>query len=111
LNKGDLVGLGSGTKFNAIFNPDLLTDKSLRVVVNGYSAIASLDTLAAAIVALWLNAKSNLTGGVFTAADAKLIWANITANNGYKPNGAPSAWSLQQTQSWLALTWGEPLPP
>lgn len=106
---GDLDGLGSGTKFNLIFDPDLLQDKSLRVVLNGYAAAATTDTIAAAIVALWLNAKKGLTGGVFTAGDAKIIWKNINDNGGYKPPSGPT-WTLQQTQDWLGLTWGQPLP-
>lgn len=113
LTKGNTTsrqGLGSGTRFNAIFEPDLAQDKSLRVVLNGYASVATMDTIAAAIVALWLNAMNGNTGGVFTAADAKVIWANIVANSGYKPNPSGPTWTLQQTQDWLGLTWGQPLP-
>ena len=111
LVKGDLVGLGSGTKFNAIFDPDLTTDNSLRVVLAGYTSMpATLTTLAAAVVALWLNASTNRTGGVFTVADAVAIWQNINTNGGYKPSPTSPVWSFQQTQDWLGLTWGQPLP-
>lgn len=110
LNKGGLTSPGDGTMFNAVFTPGLATNKSLRVVLSGYSTVATMDTIAAAIVALWLNAMNGNTGGVFTAADAKVIWANIVANSGYKPNPSGPTWTLQQTQDWLGLTWGQPLP-
>jgi hypothetical protein len=110
LSKGDLKGNGSGTKFNAVFTKDLTSKPSLRVALNGYSPVATMHTVAAAVVALWLNAMTGKTGGVFTAADAKVIWENIAANGGYKPNPSGPTWTLQQTQDWLALTWGQPLP-
>lgn len=110
LNKGGLSGSGDGTMFSKVFSPGLATDKSLRVVLNGYAAVATMDTIAAAIVALWLNAMTSKTGGVFTVNDAKAIWANIVANSGYKPNPTGPTWTLQQTQDWLGLTWGQPLP-
>lgn len=106
---GDLEGLGSGTKFNLIFNPDLTEDKSLRVVLNGYGTNATMGTIAAAIVALWLNVRTNRDGGVFTVADVRAYWQNISNNGGYKPPSGPT-WTLQQTQDWLGLTWGQPLP-
>ncbi len=109
LKKGGLEGLGDGTKFNAVFTSNLSTKKSLRVVLNGYGTVASMDTIAAAVTALWLNAMTSKTGGVFTVADAKAIWENVVANNGYKPPSGPT-WTLQQTQDWLGLTWGQPLP-
>lgn len=109
LNKGGLSGSGDGTMFSKVFSPGLATDKSLRVVLSGYGTVASMDTIAAAIVALWLNAMTSKTGGVFTVSDAKAIWANIVANSGYKPNPTGPTWTLQQTQDWLGLTWGQPL--
>lgn len=109
LDPGDLDGLGSGTKFNLIFNPDLTEDKSLRVVLNGYGAVATMGTIAAAIVALWLNVRTNRVGGVFTVADVRAYWQNISSNGGYTPPSGLT-WTLQQTQDWLGLTWGQPLP-
>lgn len=109
LRKGDLTseqGLGNGTTFSSIFSPPLAAQKSLRVVLNGYASIASIDTLAAAVAALWLNAAANKTGGVFTPADAQAIWTNIRNNGGYKPAGGSTVWDYAQTQDWLKRTWG-----
>jgi hypothetical protein len=111
VTKGQLGGgssLGNGTKFNATFSPHLTLDLSLLAVLSGL-APSPLKTVAAGVVALWLNTLSGLTGGVFSDAYVKALWTNIAGQSPvgcYKPPaGAGPVWTAAQTEDWLALTW------
>jgi hypothetical protein len=99
-------GKGTGTKFNAIFDPDLTVNKSLLVVLKGYAEVVTVQTIAAAVAAMWLNAKAGKTGGIFAPDEVKMVWSSVCANNGYLPPGGKAAWTLPATQTWIATTWG-----
>jgi hypothetical protein len=105
VQKGSLPNGGNGTKFNAIFDPDLLDNPSLYVLLNGYSGTADSKNVAAAIAALYLNAKSNVSiAQVFALEDILALWTNIATNLGYKPPTGPT-WSFAETLSFLERTW------
>lgn len=67
--------------------------------------LASPTTMAAHIVAMWLNAKDGRTAGVFTTSQVVSIWQNIIDNGGgYKITSQP-AWTAQRTLDWIKQTW------
>lgn len=70
-----------------------------------YEVCSEQSTIAAHIVAMWLNAKDSRTAGVFSSAQVVTIWQNIIDNGGGYKISAEPAWTAQRTIDWIKQTW------
>lgn len=69
------------------------------------------DSIEAHVAAVWLSASASpgLPPPFSSGDSVKAIWANIRANQGYRPLTG-NALTLEGTMQWLAMTWQTPLP-